>query len=95
MVFLSHPQTGWCRAADWCEATLTSGNGQSVRQNRMNETGARQIGAPAAFVRFANLVRHSKSREGKSGDFTGHIAARDYPQLSRNGAASLAIRFYG
>src|ERR1035437_2568615 len=65
MVFFSHPQAGGCRAADWGEATLTSGNGQSVRQNRMNEAGARRVGTHAFFVRFANLVRHSKSREGK------------------------------
>jgi hypothetical protein len=44
MVLLSHPQTVRCRAADWCEATLTSGNSQSVPQNRMNETGARRVG---------------------------------------------------
>ena len=60
MVFFSHPQAGGCRTADWGEATLTSGNSQSVRQNRMNEAWARRFGTHAFFVRFANLVRHSK-----------------------------------
>lgn len=58
------------------ETMLTSGNGQSVRQNLINKAGARQTGAPADFVRLVHLARHSKSREGKSDHSTGDIAAR-------------------
>jgi hypothetical protein len=60
MVFFRHPQTGGCRATDSSAAKLTSGNSQSVRQNRINKAGARRVGAPAVFVR---LVRHTSVHE--------------------------------
>jgi hypothetical protein len=67
MVFFSHPQTGGGGTANRFHAKLASGDGDSVGQSSVSETGRWRVGTHGV------LLRHSESRLASKLRWSGNI----------------------